>query len=125
MRKRKIDPVHDHVNVHMIFDINMDGKFTRKAKLVAYGQKTAPPSSITYSSVDSMDIVRIAFLLASLNDLDIFACDTGNAYHNDKCGEKLWTESGTEFGTGKRMMMIIPRALYGLKSSGDTWKVKH
>ena len=30
MRKGKIRPGYKHVNVHMIFDIKMDGKLTRK-----------------------------------------------------------------------------------------------
>ena len=75
----------------MIFDINMDGKFTRKAILVADVHTTALTSSITYSSVVSRESVRIAFLLESLNDLDIFACDIGNAYLYAKCREKTWT----------------------------------
>ena len=65
----------------------------------ADGHTTAPPSSITYSSVVLRESVSISFLLASLNDLDIFACDIGNAYINVKCIEKLCTESGTDFGT--------------------------
>lgn len=72
----------------MIFDIKMDGKFTRKARLVADGHKTKAPSSITYSSVVSRDSVRIAFMIASLNDLQVFACDIGNAYLNAPCREK-------------------------------------
>ena len=79
MRKGKIKPGYDHVNVYMIFDINMVGKFTRKVILVADGHITAPPSSITNSSFASRESGSIAFLLASLNDLDIFACDIGNA----------------------------------------------
>ena len=74
----------------MIFDVKMDGKFTRKTKLVADRHTTATSSSI-FSSVVSRDSVRIAFLLASLHDLDIFACDIFNEYLNAKCGEKLWT----------------------------------
>ena len=31
---------------------------------------------------------------------------------------------GTAFGTEKRMIMITPRALCGLKSSGSAWSVK-
>ena len=53
MRKGKIKPGYENVNMHMIFYVNMDGKFTRKAILVADGHTTAPPSSITYSSVVS------------------------------------------------------------------------
>ena len=94
MRKGNIKPGYEHVKVHMIYDIKMDGKFTRKEILVADGHTTAL-SSIKYSSVVSRDIVRISFLLASLNDIDIFACDIGNSYLNVKLIEKLCTESGT------------------------------
>ena len=72
----------------------------------------------------SRESVRIAFLLASLNDLDIFACDIGNAYLIDKLREKIWTEAETEFGTEKGMVMIISRELYGLKSSGAACRAK-
>ena len=78
MRKGKIKPGYEHVNVHMVFDIKMYGNFTRKSRLVAEGHTTAPPSSIAYSSVVSRESVRISFLLASLNDLDIFSCYIGN-----------------------------------------------
>ena len=47
-RKGKIKPGYEHVNVHMIFNIKMDGKFTRKEVLVADSHKTALLSSITY-----------------------------------------------------------------------------
>ena len=78
MRKGKTNPRYEHVNVHILFDINMDGEFTRKAILVADGHTKAPPSSITYSSFVSRESVKIELLLASLNDLDIFACHIGN-----------------------------------------------
>ena len=66
----------------------------------------------------SRESVRIVFILASLNYLDIFVRDIVNAYFNSKCGGKLWTEAGTEFGTEKGIVMIISRALYVLRSSG-------
>ena len=56
------------INCHIIFDIKPD--FTRKARLVAGGHMTDPPASITYASVVGRDSVRIAFLLAALNNLD-------------------------------------------------------
>ena len=95
MSRWKIKAGYEHVNVHMMFDIKMDVKFTRKEILMDDGHKTAPPPSITYSSVVSKESVRIEFLLTSLNELDIFVCDIGNAYLNDKHIEKLWKESGT------------------------------
>ena len=79
MRKGKINPGYEHVNMHMIFDIKMYGKFTRKAILVSEGHTTALPSSTTYSRVLYRGSVRIEFILESLNNLYIFACDIGNA----------------------------------------------
>ena len=124
MRKENIKPGYEHINVHMIFDTKMDGKFTRRAILVADGPTTSPPSSIAYSSVMSRDSISIAFLLASLNNLEIFSCEIGNAYLDAKCREKLWTEAGTEFGTEKVIVIIIARAIYGLKISGTAWRSK-
>ena len=58
-RKGEIKPGYENVGVHMIFDINIDGKFTRKEILVADGHTIAPTSSITYSSVVSRESVSI------------------------------------------------------------------
>ena len=79
----------------MIFDINMDGKFTRKSRLVSGVHTTEPTSPSTYSGVVSRERIRIAFLLAPLNVLYIFAYDIGNAYLNVKCRHKICTEAGT------------------------------
>ena len=84
MKKGNSNPGYEYVNVHMIFDIKMDGKFTRKAILVADSYTTALSSSNTYSSVVSRESVRFEFILASLNDLDILLCYLGNVYLNDK-----------------------------------------
>ena len=52
----------------MIFDIKMED-FRRKARLVAGGHMTKAPATITYASVVSRETVRIALLMAALNDL--------------------------------------------------------
>ena len=51
MKTGKVKPGFKFCSTHMIFDIKMDGKFTRKVRLVADGHKTDAPASITYSSV--------------------------------------------------------------------------
>jgi hypothetical protein len=104
----------------MIFDIKMD--FTRKARFVASGHTTETPASTTYSSVVSRDSVRIAFMFAALNNQDILAADVGNAYLNADCREKIWTIAGPEFGSKAGTVMIIEKALYGLKTSGAAWR---
>ena len=109
------------IGVHMVFDIKPD--FTRKARLVAGGHVTDPPSSITYASVVSRESVRIAFLLAALNGLDIMAADIGNAYLNTPVRERIYIICGTEFGPEfKGRKAKIVKALYGLKSSGAAWR---
>ena len=90
------DPVgHRLIDAHMVFDVKAD--VTRKARLVTGGHLTDPPSSITYASVVSRESVRIAFLLAALNDLDILAADIGNAYLNARTREKIFIICGREF----------------------------
>ena len=112
---------YTEIKCHMVFDVKMD--LTRKARLVAGGHMTDAPSSLTYSSVVSRDSIRIAFLIAALNDLDVLACDIGNAYLNAPCREKIWFLGGAEVGSefqGK--VCVMTRALYGLKSSGASWR---
>ena len=67
--------------------------------------------------------MQIAFLYASLkNDLEILGFDVLNAYLNAPCQEKNWVNAGPEFGGDKGSMMIVKKALYGLKLSGFSWK---
>mmetsp|Transcript_34844 Transcript_34844/g.53422 ORF Transcript_34844/g.53422 Transcript_34844/m.53422 type:complete len:153 (-) Transcript_34844:1146-1604(-) len=114
-------PGYTEIGCHMVFDIKIDGKFTRKARFVTNGHETGNlPKHDTYASVVSRDSVRIAFLYASSNDLDILACDI-NMYLNAPCTEKIWTEAGPEFGSDNGSVMIVKKALYGLKSAGNSW----
>ena len=111
---------HQEIKCHVVFDVKMD--FTRKARFVAGGHTTEAPVSLTYSSVVSRDTVRLAFLIAALNGLEIGACDIGNAYLNAPCREKIWFEGGLECGEHAGKVLVICRALYGLKSSGASWR---
>jgi hypothetical protein len=108
------------IGCHLVFDVKMD--LTRKARFVAGGHMTETPNSLTYSSVVSRDSVRIAFLVAALNDLDILSCDVSNAYLNAPCREKIWFVAGPEFGSRQGQVVKVVRALYGLKSSGAAWR---
>ena len=118
---RTAPPGYLRIPHNIIFEIKMD--FTRKARLVAGGHKTAPPTELTYSSVVSRESVRIGFLLAAMNDVDIVAADVGNAYLNAETKEKVYIITGPEFGALEQgKVAVIVRALYGLKSSGAMWR---
>ena len=109
------------ITCHLVFDVKFD--LTRKARYVGGGHLTSVSPSMSYSSVVSRDSVRIMFLIAALNDLDISMCDIGNAYLNAETREKVWFKAGPEWGSSRQETpVIIVRALYGLKSSGVEWK---
>jgi hypothetical protein len=111
---------YQEIKCHVIFDVKMD--FTRKARFVAGGHMTETPGSLTYSSVVSRDSIRIAFLIAGLNGLDVLAGDVTNAYLNAPCREKIWFEGKLETGQDNGKVLVLTRALYGLKSSGAAWR---
>jgi hypothetical protein len=122
-REDNVMPIgHKRIDCHMIFDVKMVG-LVRKARFVAGGHQTDPPKESTYSSVVSRDSVRIGFLIAALNDLDVLSADVQNAYLNAPTKEKVYTTAGLEFGPENvgRPVLIV-RALYGLKSSGARWR---
>jgi hypothetical protein len=108
------------IDCHIIFDVKLD--LTRKARYVAGGHMTEAPAALTYSSVVSRESVRIAFMAAALNGLDILAADAQNAYLNADCRESVYTIAGPEFGAARQgLRVLIVWALYGLKSSGAAW----
>jgi hypothetical protein len=117
----KVPPGYKFIKCHMVFDVKMD--LTRKARYVAGGHMTDPPKDSSYSSVVSRDSVRLAFLLAALNDLDILAADIQNAYLYARTKEKVYTTAGLEFGQSMvgRPVLIV-RALYGLRTSGAQFR---
>ena len=113
---------HKEVTGHLIFDIKLDGKFARKARHVADGHKTAPPTSLTYASVVSRESVRIALLYAGLNDLSVYSADIEGAYLQAPCREKLYLLATSEFKEEEGCVFVVKRALYGLKSAGASWR---
>ena len=54
--------------------------------------------------------------------MDVLAGDVTNAYLNAPCRERIWFEGQTETGEDKGKVLIVTRALYGLKSSGAAWR---
>ena len=115
-------PVGWHaVTGHIIFDVKMD--FTRKARWVLDGHKTAESKISIYAGVVSRKSVRIILTYAALNGVDVAADDIRNAYLQAPssqcdyivCGPKFFLEN-----VGKKS--LIRRALHGGKTAGrDFW----
>ena len=115
-------PGTKYLELMMVFDVKLD--MTRKARMCARGDLTDPPASITYSSVVTRESVRIAFTVAALNDVDVQMFDVGNAYLTAPLPEeeKYWCKAGPEFGEDEGKVLILVRALYGLKSAGAAYR---
>ena len=101
MKKIIKDKTKQYVRTHMIFDIEMDSKFTRRARLVAGGHNTSPPLSTTYYTVVTREIVRPEFIIDSLNGLNICAWDIDNACLNSPCRGKCGPKQDQNLGVRK------------------------
>ena len=103
------------IKCHLIFDVKMD--FTQKARFVAGGHMTEMPATMTYLSIVASVSIRLAFLIAALNDIDVNACDIGNVYLHAP-----WFKAGIECGEHSGKVIKVIRAFYGLKSAGASWR---
>ena len=112
-----LPPGYKRIPYQIVFDVKFDGRL--KSRLVAGGHRTPDvPREEVFSGVVSMEAVRLGFILAHLNGLQVCAGDIGNAFLNRRTREKVYIIAGPEFGPaleGKRM--LVDRSLYGLKTS--------
>ena len=104
---------------HIVHDVKFHGRL--KSRLVAGGHRSPRvcPEDC-HASVVSMEAVRMGFLMAKLNNLQVCAGDIGNAHLNAKTNEKLCIIAGPEFGpgcAGKRL--IVDKALCGTQNGGN------
>ena len=118
----KPPPGYKKIRVHFVFDVKHDGR--HKARLVADGHLTDIPLESVYSGVVSLRGFRMVLFLAELNHMETWATDIGNAYLEAETAEKIFIEAGTEFGDRCGHILIVRKALYGLRSSGARWHDK-
>ena len=72
---------------------------------------TKAPATITYDSVVSRDTIRVALMIASLDDLEVKSDDILNVYIQAPVTKKVWTTLGPEFGKDTRKNAVIVIAL--------------
>ena len=110
------------IKVHLIFAVKHDGRY--KARLVADGHLTPQPVESLYSGVVNLRNLRIIMFLSQLNDMKLWGADVGNAYLEAYTREKNFIIAGPEFEELEGHILIIDKALYGLKLSGKMWAEK-
>ena len=75
------------------------------------------PATFTYASIVSRYTVRIALMIAALNDLEIKFADILNAYVQAPDIEEVLSNLGPEFGEDAEKNAVSVRVSYGLKSA--------
>ena len=112
------------IKVNMVFDVKHD--LRHKCRLVAGGHLTKPNGDTSYSSVASLRSIRLVTFIAELNNLDLEAADVGNAYLEATTNEKVCFVAGPSFAKFglEGHLLIIHKALYGLRNSGACYHSK-
>ena len=98
------------------FDIKVDGR--HKSCVVADGHLTATPSESVYSGVVSLRGLPTCAFIGELESIVPWATYIGNAYLEAVTSEKVCIRAGPEFGKLEEYLIIIYKALYGLRLSG-------
>ena len=100
----------------MVFACKHDG--CHKARLVADGRLTPDQVDSIYSGVVSTRSLRLTIFLSKSNNMRVWGADIGNAYLEATTNQKLYIVTGPEFEELQGHILVIHKALYGLKSSG-------
>jgi hypothetical protein len=116
---RRPGPEYTRIDLHTVYAVKHDGR--HKSRIVAGGHMTATPLESVYSGVVSLRGVRFVVFLAELNGLELYQTDISNAYLESYTQEKVYVIGGPELHELEDHVLIIHKALYGLKSSGLRW----
>ncbi|MEM7375710.1 MAG: reverse transcriptase domain-containing protein, partial [Bacteroidota bacterium] len=122
--KSEIPSGYKYVPLLWAFAVKFD--LRHRARCVAGGHVTEDLEFDIYSGVVDLETVRIALVAAILTSLRIVAADIGSAYIQAFTMEKIYTIAGPEWEVlgMEGTVLIVEKALYGLKSSGAMWHRK-
>ena len=106
---------HIKISVYLICDVR------RKARLVTEGYLTGELVESNYSSMIYLKSLRFVTFLNETNQLELWEIDIFNVYMKEYINEKVFSTTGGEVVDRKVHILIIKRALYGLKTSEKRW----
>jgi len=106
--------------MHMIFDIKRED-LRYKARLVVGRHVIDSSKHNTYSSTIQDVSIRLLQLIAVRNELSIMTGDISNAFCTAPVAEKIFSRAGVEFLDHSGCIVILKRALYGLKTASRSF----
>ena len=105
-----------HIDLHIIFDVNMGEKVLSKYWMLGGRNKTFGPVQLTYLYVVSRDNEIISLTVAELNISKLLALEIQNSYLKGSFREKIWTRSGPSFKYDSVRIVFMVRKFYLLNS---------
>ena len=105
--------------LHMVYDVKEGG--VGKARFVAGGHVVDSSKYAVYASVIKSEHFRMLLSIADANQLHVVTGDIGGAYLNAKTSEKVYSIAGKQFKENEGRVILIEKALYGLKTSAAQW----
>ena len=93
---------YERLPYHVVWDCKFD--YRRKARVVLQGDEQEAVTEESYSGVVSLQTVRIMFLLATVNKLQLWAADS---FLNGVTNDKLYIIAGPEFGPEREGKALI------------------
>ena len=111
---------YQYTSLRMIFEVKQDGR--HKARLVAGGHLVKLHGMSSKSTVVKGISVRLLDIIAHRSKLETICGDVGNDFVTAPCLEKVFPRAGPEFGDKEDSIVIIIKALYGLKSSSRAFR---
>ena len=108
------------ISVHTIYNVKHDAR--HRARVVANnGHLTDIPLESVYSGIVSLRGLRTCIFLAELNDMEPWATDISSAYLEAYTTKNVYIRAGPEFNELEGHLLIIIKALYGLRLSGNAF----
>ena len=105
--------------LHMVYDVKEGG--IGKARFVAGGHVVDSSKYAVYASVLKSEHFRMLLTIADANRLHVVTGDIGGAYLNAPTNEKVYSIAGKQFKQDQGRVILIEKALYGLKTSAAQW----
>lgn len=116
----KPGPEYQFAPLRMIFEVKQDGR--KKARLTIGGHVVDANGISTRSTVVKTISVRLIDLICHRDGLTLKHGDVGNAFITAKCLEKIYSRATPEFGERSDAIVILNKALYGLRTSGRAFR---